>query len=314
MARQDNLHTGEAARQAANQKRLAFGSPGENSSIDRGRFRVGGSAQILIDGSGGMVVHGTFNGDGTITWTGISNLNGTNNLNGTTNLNGPWKLVGNGDVTGNVTQTGDYTVSPTGKITISGSAPVVLGVVGGVPTVQVGSGKLVSVAGGMSMLASGGGISVGATAAYMNAGGNEVKVSATNTQVTGPMAVVGAFTATSKSFKIPHPLKADTWLLHGVTESNEHGVEYRGDGVIDDNGSAVVTLPDYFEALTEPGATIFVIGNGFCAGWSPIENNSLTVAGEPGGSFSWLVKAARSDVTLVTEEPMGLVADPEQSA
>lgn len=322
MVRQDNLGRPAEAKQVANQKRLAFGTPGENQSIDRGQFRVGGTARILIDGSGGIIVHGTFNGDGTITWTGVSNLNGTVNLNGPVNItgtqtvtgilnvNGPWNLAGTGGITGNVsstgnwTQSGNYTLTGSGRITLASG--VFLGPTSRGPGLQFDDGSTFSKQTyGLAMNATDTSyVAASALGTLMKFGSFSIGVNALGSGVTGNLAVSGSFTAASKSFKIPHPVKPDTWLLHGVTESNEHGVEYRGDAVIGQDGSTAIDLPDYFEALTEPGSTVYVTGRGFCPDWSDVVGNGFTVTGEPGKRFSWLVKAARSDVTLVTEEPM----------
>ena len=65
-----------------------------------------------------------------------------------------------------------------------------------------------------------------------------------------------------KSFVIDHPQDdpADPrrWLVHACTESPTAGVEYTGTAVVEDE-LAVVALPDYFEALTEPeGRAVFL--------------------------------------------------------
>jgi hypothetical protein len=69
----------------------------------------------------------------------------------------------------------------------------------------------------------------------------------------GPTTVTGAFTVTggAKTFRCTHPLDETKYLYHACLEGPENGVFYRGEAVIVD-GYAVVTLPDYFEALTFP--------------------------------------------------------------
>ena len=67
----------------------------------------------------------------------------------------------------------------------------------------------------------------------------------------GNCAVLGTLTAGTKNFRITHPLDDTKNLTHSCLEGPEVGVYYRGEAVIVD-GYAVVTLPDYFEALTFP--------------------------------------------------------------
>jgi hypothetical protein len=63
--------------------------------------------------------------------------------------------------------------------------------------------------------------------------------------------VTGTLSATTKTFKIPHPLDATRNLIHACLEGPENGVYYRGEAELVD-GRAIVELPDYFEALTFP--------------------------------------------------------------
>jgi hypothetical protein len=53
-----------------------------------------------------------------------------------------------------------------------------------------------------------------------------------------------------KNFTIQHPNKTDNWLVHACAEGATSDVFYRGEGQLK-SGICVVTLPDYFEALTE---------------------------------------------------------------
>jgi hypothetical protein len=66
----------------------------------------------------------------------------------------------------------------------------------------------------------------------------------------GRVRVNGAFSATSKSFQIDHPLDPEhKYLNHVSVESPDMMNIYNGNVVTDENGSATVTLPDWFEAL-----------------------------------------------------------------
>ena len=68
------------------------------------------------------------------------------------------------------------------------------------------------------------------------------------------VAVTGNLTATTKSFRIPLPTTrgesdASKTLTHSCLEGPEIAVYYRG-MVETSGGVALVTLPEYFEALT----------------------------------------------------------------
>jgi len=298
--------------------------------IVTGTLKVVGS--LLLEGvltaTGTTNLNGPVNIAGTQTITGTQNITGAMNVNGPLNVagtetvtgilnvNGPWNLAGTGGITGNVsstgtwTQTGSYTLTGAGKINVG--TGMFLGPTSRGPGVQFDDGSTLSKQSYGTALNITDTIYLSASplGVFLKYGSTTLTLSAFGVSINGATNITGAFTATSKSFKIPHPTKPDMWLLHGVTESDEHGVEYRGDAVIGDNGSMAVALPEYFEALTEPGATVYVTGRGFCADWSDVEGNGFTVTGEPGKRFSWLVKAARSDVILQTEEPMEAATAP----
>ena len=66
-------------------------------------------------------------------------------------------------------------------------------------------------------------------------------------QVNGNLTVSGV-----KSFKIDHPLDpANKYLVHSCVESADQMNLYNGNAILDDNGEAWVTLPDWFEALNQ---------------------------------------------------------------
>lgn len=119
----------------------------------------------------------------------------------------------------------------------------------------------------------------------------------------------GGIEADSKSFVIDHPVHPGMKLEHGCVEGAELAVVYHGEGVTE-AGSAVVTLPDYFEALTRAeGRTVRLTCRD---GYSPlhvagaVENGAFRVISEgaPDQAFYWEVKAVRADVgRLVVEIP-----------
>ena len=62
----------------------------------------------------------------------------------------------------------------------------------------------------------------------------------------GTFNVVGAITAATKEFVIPHPTKKNMQLHHGSLEGPEHAVYVRGQ-----HNASVITLPDYWEGLVD---------------------------------------------------------------
>ncbi len=74
----------------------------------------------------------------------------------------------------------------------------------------------------------------------------------------GNVNVTGALSKGAGSFVIDHPLDPENKLLrHNFVESPENLLIYRGKVKLDENGEAIVTMPDYFTALTmENEATV----------------------------------------------------------
>jgi hypothetical protein len=113
--------------------------------------------------------------------------------------------------------------------------------------------------------------------------------------------VTGNLAKGSGSFVIDHPLDPVNKLLyHSFVESPEAKNIYDGIVTLDQNGTAVVTLPDYFEALNkdyrflltpigQSAPELFIQSNG-------ITNNSFTiVGGPPNVKVSWQVTGNRQD-------------------
>lgn len=117
-----------------------------------------------------------------------------------------------------------------------------------------------------------------------------------------------------KTFLIDHPADPENkYLRHFSMESNEVLNLYRGAAVLDANGRAVVSLPDYFllvnkdfsYQLTPVGAAadVFVASEIDAAGEFSI------AGGHPGQKICWTVFAVRNDAyvqqhqDLITNEP-----------
>jgi hypothetical protein len=116
----------------------------------------------------------------------------------------------------------------------------------------------------------------------------------------GFVAVMGTLYKSAGSFKIDHPLDPENkYLYHSFVESPDMKNIYDGVVVLDANGSASVTLPDWFGALNKdfryqltaiggPSPNLYIS--------SEIENNTFKIAGGSSGiKVSWQVTGTRKD-------------------
>jgi hypothetical protein len=115
----------------------------------------------------------------------------------------------------------------------------------------------------------------------------------------GNVHVDGTLSKTGGSFKIDHPLDpANKYLYHSFVESPDMMNIYNGVVVLDEEGTAWVELPDWFEALNvEFRYQLTCIG-----GYAPvyiaqeIEANHFQIAGgTPQLKVSWQVTGIRQD-------------------
>jgi hypothetical protein len=116
----------------------------------------------------------------------------------------------------------------------------------------------------------------------------------------GKVHVNGMFSKNGGSFKIDHPLDpAGKYLSHSFVESPDMKNVYDGNVTTDANGEAIVTLPDYFEALNRdfryqltaigaPGPNLYIA--------EEISGNRFKIAGGTSGmKVSWQVTGIRQD-------------------
>jgi len=106
----------------------------------------------------------------------------------------------------------------------------------------------------------------------------------------------------TKSFQIDHPKDPENkYLRHYSMESPEVLNMYRGNIILDANGEATVTLPDYFDAininfsyhLTSIGAQANLYIK------EEVKNNQFKIAGgNPNQKASWQVFAERNDLYI----------------
>jgi hypothetical protein len=129
--------------------------------------------------------------------------------------------------------------------------------------------------------------------------GNGLTVS-NGATINGNLTVNGSISKNGGSFKIDHPLDpANKYLYHSFVESPDMMNIYNGVVTLDSKGRAVVTMPDWFEALNadyryqltaigRPGPKLYIA--------SEIDRNQFAIAGgKPGMKVSWQVTGIRQD-------------------
>ena len=117
---------------------------------------------------------------------------------------------------------------------------------------------------------------------------------------TGNLNVTGAITAGVKDFRIDHPLDpTNKYLYHSSIESSEMVNIYSGNASLDAAGEALVSLPDWFEAVNNdfryqltaigaPSPNLHVA--------QEISEHQFRIAGgTPGMKVSWQVTGVRHD-------------------
>ena len=116
---------------------------------------------------------------------------------------------------------------------------------------------------------------------------------------TGDVQVNGTLSKSGGSFKIDHPLDpANKYLYHSFVESPDMKNIYDGTIVTDGSGTAIVTMPGWFEALnTDFRYQLTVIGQ-FAQAIvaAEIANRSFIIkTSKPGVKVSWQVTGIRQD-------------------
>jgi hypothetical protein len=130
----------------------------------------------------------------------------------------------------------------------------------------------------------------------LGGGGERMRIENTtgNVVISQDFTVVGV-----KAFTMDHPLDPSNKLLrHAAAESNEVINFYSGNVTTDASGKAVVSLPDYYEALNKDSRyQLTVIGSFAQAIISKeVSNNKFEIATSiPNVKVSWEVKGVRND-------------------
>jgi hypothetical protein len=134
----------------------------------------------------------------------------------------------------------------------------------------------------------------------LNGGGERMRIE----NLTGRVVANGDFTVLgAKLFTMDHPLDPlNKLLMHAAVESNEVLNTYSGNVTTDGSGKAIVSLPDYFEALNKDYRyQLTVIGGGFAQAIvsQEVKNNRFEIAtNQPNVKVSWEVKGVRNDARM----------------
>ncbi len=115
----------------------------------------------------------------------------------------------------------------------------------------------------------------------------------------GNVAVAGTLSKGAGSFKIDHPLDpANRYLYHSFVESPDMMDIYNGNAVTDEDGLAVVRLPDWFEALNRDFRYQLTVIGRFAQACveEEIAGNRFTIRTSVGKvKVSWQVTGIRHD-------------------
>lgn len=102
-----------------------------------------------------------------------------------------------------------------------------------------------------------------------------------------------------KNFRIDHPLDPENkYLIHTSMESNERLNMYSGNVITDDQGFAVVRMPEWFEALNEDFRYQLTVIGSFAHAIiaDEVKNGNFTIqTNEPNIKVSWQVSGVRKD-------------------
>ena len=129
---------------------------------------------------------------------------------------------------------------------------------------------------------------------YVGVWGDQSDINGFSVYANGDFGAAG-----SKAFSIDHPLDPEhKYLRHYSIESNEVLNMYRGTVPFDANGEAVVTMPEYFEAVNiNFSYQLTPIG-----GYAPlyikeklVDGRFVIAGGLPGMEVSWTVYGERND-------------------
>jgi hypothetical protein len=133
-----------------------------------------------------------------------------------------------------------------------------------------------------------------------NLGGDATAIATSgHLQVNGNGEFTGLVIKAGGSFKIDHPLDPQNkYLYHSFVESPQRMNVYNGNVILDNNGEAIVELPDYFEALNKDFRYQLTCIGGFAQVYiaQKISESRFKIAGGiPNLEISWQVTGVRKD-------------------
>ena len=115
----------------------------------------------------------------------------------------------------------------------------------------------------------------------------------------GDVQVTGNLTKGGGSFKIDHPLDPENkYLYHAFVESPDMKNIYDGNVVTDENGDAIITLPEYLEALNRDFRYQLTVIGTFAQAIvaDEIKGNRFVIrTNAPNVKVSWQVTGIRRD-------------------
>ena len=115
----------------------------------------------------------------------------------------------------------------------------------------------------------------------------------------GDVLVTGTITKGGGSFKIDHPLDPENkYLYHSFVESPDMMNIYNGNVTTDANGDAVITLPEWFEALNKDFRYQLTVIGTFAQAIvaSEVKDNRFSIkSNAPNVKVSWQVTGIRQD-------------------
>ena len=120
--------------------------------------------------------------------------------------------------------------------------------------------------------------------------------------ITGSTTVLGAFEATTKSFKIDHQRLLGKSLIYGVLEGPEHAVYARGKVKIGLTGTQTIYLPEEWEWLVDMDSItvqLTSIGTSHTAHVKDIGNNRVIIQSDISMDCFYLIHATRKDVPML---------------
>ena len=187
---------------------------------------------------------------------------------------------------GDSTNGGPGTFGGSGVIGRGGSVGSGIGGVGG----GFGGGDSNSGYGGTGIVANGG---------TGPAGNGQAAIFSGNVEVAGDFNVTGGGT---KNFKIDHPLDPENkYLYHAAIESSEVLNIYSGNVTTDNNGQAVIALPNWFEAINQDLRYQLTVIGTFAQAivGEKVKNNRFIIKTNAANvEVSWQVTGVRSDAAM----------------